>query len=99
MLLGVNFLYTSSQSPFLPATGRRNGGTVFFVSVCQTSMLEKLARDQEESADYIRKKMDALQDEICASGEIGNRAAEKTWQRAQELLEEFLPLANSQDPR
>jgi len=62
-------------------------------------MLEKLARDQEESADYIRKKMDALQDEICASGEIGNRAAEKTWQRAQELLEEFLPLANSQDPR
>jgi hypothetical protein len=62
-------------------------------------MLEKLTQDQKESADDIRQKMDSLQDEICASGEIGNRAAEKTWQRAQELLEEFLPSANPQNPR
>ena len=30
---------------------------------------------------------------------LRQRKPEKTWQRAQELLEEFLPLANSQDPR
>ena len=53
------------------------------------TMLEHIARDDEAAADHIRGKMDALQDEICVSGEIGNRAAEKCWRAALELLSDF----------
>jgi hypothetical protein len=31
--------------------------------------------------------MNALQDQICSSGETGNPAAEKAWQSVRELLE------------
>ena len=34
-----------------------------------------------------RQKMNALQDQICSSGETGNPAAEKAWQSVRELLE------------
>ena len=53
------------------------------------TMLEHIARDDETAAVQIRTRMDALQDEICASGEIGNPAAEKCWRAALELLSEF----------
>ena len=53
------------------------------------TMLEHIARDDETAAARIRGKMDALQDEICASGETGNRAAEKCWREALELLSGF----------
>ena len=53
------------------------------------SMLEHIARDDEAAAVYIRQKMDALQDEICASGVIGNPAAEICWRTALDLLSEF----------
>lgn len=52
-------------------------------------MLEHIARDDAASAVYIREKMDALQDEICASGVIGNPAAEICWKAALDLLSEF----------
>jgi len=51
--------------------------------------LDHIAREHEGAAVYIREKMDALQDEICVSGETGNRAAEKAWLSALELLEQF----------
>ena len=51
--------------------------------------LEHLARDDESAAVHIREAMDALQDEVCASGEFGNRAAEKCWRTALDLLSEF----------
>ena len=51
--------------------------------------LEHLARDDGSAAVHIRETMDALQDEVCASGEFGNRAAEKCWRTALDLLSEF----------
>ena len=53
------------------------------------SMLEHIARDDEAAALYIREKMDALQDEICASGVTGNPVAELCWNTALDLLSEF----------
>ena len=53
------------------------------------SMLEHIARDDAAAAVQIREKMDALQDEICASGETGNRAAERCWRAASALLSDF----------
>ncbi len=53
------------------------------------TMLEHIARDHEEAAGHIRETMDALQDEICASGETGNPVAEKVWQAALGLLKEY----------
>ena len=53
------------------------------------TMLEHIARDDEAAAATIRKRMDALQDEICASEEIGNPAAEKCWRTALDLLSDF----------
>ena len=53
------------------------------------SMLEHIARDDEAAAVDIRERMDALQDEICASGVIGNSAAEICWHTALDLLSEF----------
>ncbi len=53
------------------------------------SMLEHIARYDEAAAVYIREKMDALQDEICASGLIGNPAAEICWRAALGVLSEF----------
>ena len=50
------------------------------------SMLEHIAMEDEAAALRIRQTMDALQDEICASGETGNRAAEKCWNAAMELI-------------
>ena len=49
--------------------------------------LEHIARDDEAAVVRIREQMDALQDEICASGEFGNAAAEKCWREALSLLE------------
>jgi len=53
------------------------------------SMLEHIARADEDAAVYIRKRMDALQDEICASGGIWDSAAEICWGTALDLLSEF----------
>ena len=53
------------------------------------SMLEHIARDDENTAAYIRERMDALQDEICASGVNGNSAAEICRRTALDLLSEF----------
>ena len=53
------------------------------------SMLEHIARDDEAAAVDIRERMDALQDEICASGVIGNSTAEICWHTALDLLSEF----------
>ncbi len=53
------------------------------------SRLEHIARNDEAAAVYIREKMAALQDEICASGMIGNPAAEICWNAASDLLSEF----------
>ena len=53
------------------------------------SMLEHIARDNEAAAVQIRERMDALQDEICASGVTGNPAAEACWRAALDLLSEF----------
>ena len=53
------------------------------------TMLEHIAGADETAALQIRERMDALQDEICASGEFGNRAAEKCWHAALELLSGF----------
>ena len=49
--------------------------------------LEHIARDDEAAAVRIRERMEALQEEICASGMTGNEAAEKCWQEALALLE------------
>jgi len=51
--------------------------------------LEHIAREDEAAAVQIREKMDALQDEICTSGESGNPAAEKCWREALNLLSGF----------
>lgn len=51
--------------------------------------LEHIARDHEEAAVLIRERMNALQDQICSSGETGNLAAETVWLSVQELLEEL----------
>ena len=53
------------------------------------TMLEHIAADDEAAAVCIREKMNALQDEICAGAETGNRAAEKCWQAALDLLSDF----------
>ena len=53
------------------------------------TMLEHIAGADEAAAVQIRERMDALQDEICASGEFGNLAAEKCWSAALELLSGF----------
>ena len=53
------------------------------------TMLEHIARDDEAAAVYIREKMDALQDDICASEVIGNPAAEICWRISSDLLSEF----------
>ena len=50
------------------------------------TMLEHIGRDDEAAAVQIRERMDALQDEICTSGETGNPAAEKCWRAALDLL-------------
>ena len=50
------------------------------------SMLEHIAREDEAAAILISERMDALQDEICASGEIGEAAAEICWRAALDLL-------------
>jgi hypothetical protein len=52
-------------------------------------MLEHIAAEDEAAAVTIREKMDTLQDEICAGGETGNRAAEKCWHAALDLLSDF----------
>ena len=52
-------------------------------------MLEHIAQDDEAAAVYIRERMDALQDEICASGIIGNPAAKICWRTALDLLSGF----------
>jgi dipeptidase len=49
--------------------------------------LEHIAQDDEAAAVRIRERMEALQEEICASGITGNEAAEKCWQEALALLE------------
>ena len=59
-----------------------DGSTVF-------ARLEHIAMENEEAAVCIRERMDALQDQICSSGETGNKAAETAWQSALKLLEEF----------
>ena len=51
--------------------------------------LEHIAREHEEAAAYIRGRMNALQDQICASGETGNQAAETAWRNVRELLKEL----------
>ena len=51
--------------------------------------LEHIARGDEKAAAAIREAMDELQNEICASGLIGNAAAEKAWNTAMNLLNEF----------
>ena len=51
--------------------------------------LEHIAREDETAAVYIRERIDALQDEICASGVTGNPAAEICWRTALDLLSEF----------
>ena len=48
-----------------------------------------IAREDEAAAGRIRERMDALQDEICASGITGNEAAETCWRAALELLSGF----------
>ncbi len=53
------------------------------------SMLEHIAQDDEAAAVYIRERMDALQDEICSSGMIGNPAAKICWRMALDLLSGF----------
>lgn len=53
------------------------------------SMLEHIAREDEAAARRIRERMNALQDEICASGITGNEAAETCWRAALELLSGF----------
>ena len=53
------------------------------------SMLEHIAREDEAAAVDIRERMDALQDAICASGVIGDPAAELCWHTALDLLSEF----------
>ena len=53
------------------------------------SRLEHIAREDEAAAVHIRERMKALQDEICASGLIGNPAAEICWCAALDLLSEF----------
>ena len=53
------------------------------------TMLEHIARDDEAAAVHIRERMDALQDEICASGVTGNPAAEICWRAALDLLCEY----------
>lgn len=53
------------------------------------SMLEHIAREDKAAAGMIRERMDALQDEICASEVIGNPAAEVCWRTALDLLSEF----------
>ena len=53
------------------------------------SMLERIAWEDEAAAALIRERMDALQDEICASGVTGNPAAEICWQAALGLLTEL----------
>ena len=53
------------------------------------STLEHIAREDEAAAVDIRERMDALQDAICASGVIGDPAAELCWHTALDLLSEF----------
>ena len=53
------------------------------------TMLEHIARNDEAAAAHIRERMDALQNEICASGVFGNYAAEICWHTALDLLSEF----------
>ena len=53
------------------------------------SRLEHIARVDPAAAVRIRKRMAALQDEICASGLTGNQAAEKCWLEALKLLAEY----------
>ena len=53
------------------------------------TMLEHIARNDEAAAAHIRERMDALQNEICASGVSGNYAAEICWHTALDLLSEF----------
>lgn len=53
------------------------------------SMLEHIAREDEAAAALIRERMDALQDEICTSGVIGDPAAEICWHAALDLLTGF----------
>ena len=42
------------------------------------AMLEHIARDDADAAAQIRQKTDALQDDICAYGETGNRGKEQS---------------------
>ena len=51
--------------------------------------LEHMAWDHEEAAAYIKEKMNALQDQICSSGETGNKVAETAWLSVQKLLDEL----------
>lgn len=51
--------------------------------------LERIARDDETAAMLIRERMDALQDEICASGAMGDPAAEICRRETLGLLSEF----------
>ena len=53
------------------------------------SRLEHIARDNEEAAASIRARLDALQDQICASEETGNQAAQTVWLSVRQLLEEL----------
>ena len=51
--------------------------------------LEHIAEEDEAAAILIRERMNALQDQICSSGETGNKAAETAWLSVQSLLEEL----------
>ena len=53
------------------------------------TMLEHIAAEDDAAAILIRERMDALQDEICASGEIGDPAAETCWRTALDLISGF----------
>ena len=53
------------------------------------TMLEHIAREDDAAAAHIGETMDALQDEICASGAFGDPAAEMAWRRATDLLREY----------
>ena len=82
-----------------PAEGlyyaRENGGWGIYPEGWRDSwywvftMLEHIARNDGAAAVQIREKMDALQDEICAGGETGNRAAEICWHAALDLLSDY----------
>ena len=61
----------------------------FELPLYEKNTLEHIAREDEAAAALIRERMDALQDEICTSGVIGDPAAEICWHAALDLLTGF----------